>query len=72
LLTRDRLLAGLALLTLVGPLTGCSGSLFTGTAGDEGTVDLSQSIEAAKTNPNIAKAAARRGAMIEGNAVKRK
>ena len=47
-------------------LGGCAGSL-SGTAGDEGTVNLSKSEDAAKSNPNMAKAAARRlGGGMEG------
>jgi hypothetical protein len=52
------LLAVIALAAFLSPLGGCSGD---GSSG-AGSVDVSQAKEAAKTNPDIAKAAAARGA----------
>jgi hypothetical protein len=62
--TRGSLLfAALTAVTLACPLAGCGA---TGTSGDEGTVDLSAAKENAAQNPEIAKAAARRGGSLGG------
>jgi len=52
-------------------LNGCSGSLATGTSGDEGSIDLNAAKKAADTNPEIAKAAARRGGGMGGAPTKK-
>jgi len=59
-----------AALALAFPISGCSEAI-TGTAGGAGSVDLGKAQEAAKTNPDIAKAAARRGG-LGGSPIKSK
>ena len=61
-------LAAIALAAFISPLGGCSGE----GSGGEGTVDISRAKEAAKTNPEAAKAAAARGAAVIGDAQKGK
>src|SRR5262245_28304166 len=51
------LLVVIVLSAFISPLGGCSG----GGSGGAGSVDISHAKEAAKTNPEIAKAAAARG-----------
>jgi hypothetical protein len=67
-----RVCGRLAVLALAGALAGCSGNPVTGTAGGEGSVDLSSSLEKAKTNPDIAKAAALRGRGLGGSPLEKK
>jgi len=60
-----RVLVFLASTALLIPSGGCSGSL-SGTSGDEGSFDLSSAKEAAKSNPDIAKAAGKFGGGVDG------
>jgi hypothetical protein len=59
-IVRGRLLAVIAASAFMLPLGGCSGEGTGGTG--EGTVDISHAKDAANTNPDMAKAAAARGA----------
>jgi hypothetical protein len=67
-----RVCGRLAVLALAGAMAGCSGNPVTGTAGGEGSVNLPAAQEKAKTNPDIAKAAALRGRGLGGNPLDRK
>jgi len=60
---------GLVPLLAAAVFAGCSGGV-SGTAGDEGTVDLSKSVEAAKSNPNSS--ASKRGLGPSGTPEKAK
>ena len=61
-----------ALAALACSLCGCPGGV-SGTAGDEGTVNLSKAEEAAKSNPTLTRAAARRlGGGMRGSPIKSK
>jgi hypothetical protein len=64
----SRWLAAIALAALISPLCGCSDGGSGGTGA--GTVDVSRAKEAASTNPDLAKAAAARGAGGIGDAQK--
>jgi len=61
-----------AVAALACTLCGCPGGV-SGTAGDEGTVNLSRAEDAAKSNPALSKAAARRfGGGMRGSPIKSK
>ena len=57
---QGRCLAAIALAAFISPLGGCSD----GSGGGDGSVDISKAKEAAKVNPDIAKAAAARGGAL--------